>query len=344
LPYPRPPASSTRTREVVDGGEPIRIKRRTRAIGAFPNRGRRQSTAHGLTRLRRIDERVEFEIPPRVTRDDLAVACSISPPRRRSDLARTAAGGRHEAREPLSDFARGACPCPFRVFCQSPSFGGRMSDWGKWGRDGAPTTGWSFVAMEELPDRTLTCEMCERIRIRLIHELRHPDYPVTLRVGCCCAEKMEQDEVGPAARERKFRNLRQRRVRWLTRRWIPLLGCPGGTYVNTNDQFYVEIRPLDRARTRWGGMIEDKVTHEVHNARHEHGTAVEARLAAFDSLERLLGRREKFFEERRAQRRAHLRQINEREAERLRRLQDSRRARHDQTRSRPTQPAGRMRR
>lgn len=41
--------------------------------------------------------------------------------------------------------------------------------------------------------------MCETQEIRYGHTMHHPDYEGDQEVGCICAERMEDDYVGPAS-------------------------------------------------------------------------------------------------------------------------------------------------
>jgi len=85
---------------------------------------------------------------------------------------------------------------------------------GKWTQAGVPHRGWTCVDIEDLGAPAHVCEMCEVILVRHVHEMEHPDYPETLRVGCVCAGHMEEDLVGARRREAAFKNGRQRRARW----------------------------------------------------------------------------------------------------------------------------------
>jgi len=75
---------------------------------------------------------------------------------------------------------------------------------GRWDQPGVPHRGWSFVMMEDAEDAACTCEMCGNERVRYIHLMSHPAYQ-SLRVGRVCAEKMQNDYVGPRQREQEFK-------------------------------------------------------------------------------------------------------------------------------------------
>jgi hypothetical protein len=61
--------------------------------------------------------------------------------------------------------------------------------------------------------------MCESVEIRYAHFMSHPDYPKTLKVGCVCAENMEQDYTRPKERERRLRSVATRRSNWKRKLW-----------------------------------------------------------------------------------------------------------------------------
>jgi hypothetical protein len=64
-----------------------------------------------------------------------------------------------------------------------------------------PHTGWTCVSIEDLGEPSETCEMCEHAEIRFVHVMSNPRWPQMLRCGYHCAGRMEEDFIGPAARE-----------------------------------------------------------------------------------------------------------------------------------------------
>jgi hypothetical protein len=79
------------------------------------------------------------------------------------------------------------------------------TSYGKWSERGVPHKGWVFVAMEDVEDDLVTCEMCETAQVRFVHIMRHEQYQGELRVGCICAERMEEDYTGPRKRETAYK-------------------------------------------------------------------------------------------------------------------------------------------
>lgn len=82
---------------------------------------------------------------------------------------------------------------------------------GRWDQSGVPHKGWSFDQMEDTEDATSKCEMCGNEKVRYVHVMSHPTYG-TLRVGCVCAEKMQDDYVEPRRRETEFKRRLKARV------------------------------------------------------------------------------------------------------------------------------------
>jgi hypothetical protein len=76
-----------------------------------------------------------------------------------------------------------------------------MTDFGKWSLPSMPHTGWTCVSTEDLGEPSEICEMCEHAEIRFVHAMSNPRWPQMLRCGYYCAGRMEEDFIGPAARE-----------------------------------------------------------------------------------------------------------------------------------------------
>jgi len=137
--------------------------------------------------------------------------------------------------------------------------------------------------MEDLEDDRETCEMCEVAEIRYVHIMTHPEQAASLRVGCVCAEHMEQDYTGPRLRERRL----VRRGKWLRRRWW-LTYSGTGYYLNT-DQFHLSIWPTNG--NGWTGRITDNTTERTVRAKRVYPSEAAAKLAAFDAMLVMKGQR-----------------------------------------------------
>jgi hypothetical protein len=77
---------------------------------------------------------------------------------------------------------------------------------GKWSQAGVPHKGWRCEDIDDVGDDLITCEMCECAEVRYVHTMSNPRWGGgTLRVGCVCAGRMEEDAVGAETREAEFK-------------------------------------------------------------------------------------------------------------------------------------------
>ncbi len=153
---------------------------------------------------------------------------------------------------------------------------------GKWGRSGVPHKGWTCIETEDLgKDNYETCEMCEAMEIRFVHEMTHVDYPDALRVGCICAGHMEQNRTTAERRDAKMRSRAEKRRRWLTRKWKH----SGRAEAISADGYTVTVYPF-----------EDYYSATVaghgwwRRSQRRYVTADAAKLAAFDVITHRLSR------------------------------------------------------
>ena len=159
---------------------------------------------------------------------------------------------------------------------------------GLWREAGVPHKGWRCVDMEDLraddPEAELDiCDMCRVQEIRYVHQMRHPDYPQQLAVGCVCAEKMEDDYQAPRRREAPLRSRAARRAKWLKLKWRR--SARGNDFIKV-DGYRVTVFPITRAgKTGWGGIIVDEANDKTTRARKVHPSPDAAKLAAFDTIE-----------------------------------------------------------
>jgi hypothetical protein len=158
--------------------------------------------------------------------------------------------------------------------------GDHVKGTGKWRQPGVPHRGWQCVNVEDLGEPIATCEMCEVMSIRYVHEMFHPDYE-TLHVGCICAGHMEQDLAGARKREQDFKQRASRRSRWLDRRWRESRN--GNSFLNTQDGFNVVVFEKGEG---WGARFVDKRTGRTRFSRRPYASEAEAKLAAFDEIAR----------------------------------------------------------
>lgn len=150
--------------------------------------------------------------------------------------------------------------------------------WGKWAQAGVPHRGWTCVGIEDLGEPSATCQMCERMTIRYVHYMEHPDYD-TLLCGCVCAGHMEEDLQRARHRESILKLNLARRDRWLGRRgWRR---TRNGNWMIVTDAFRITIF---RKGDGWSGVIVHPPTQRTVFARRTYPTCDAARLAAFDGM------------------------------------------------------------
>jgi hypothetical protein len=149
---------------------------------------------------------------------------------------------------------------------------------GKCSGPGVPHKGWKCVGLEDFGAPSQTCEMCEIIPIRFVHEMEHPDYPGKLCVGCVCAGHMEEDYAAPKERERVLRQKARRRQTWSDREWRT--SGKGNSYLNT-EGFNVVIFPLGRY---WKYRIENRRTEETKFSHSIYLTETDAKDASLGAL------------------------------------------------------------
>lgn len=101
-----------------------------------------------------------------------------------------------------------------------------------WDKKDVPHKGWICVEMIDLGEDAEgmdfetrkaelyeMCEMCNQEGIRYVHVMEHPEYEGQLRVGCICAENMENDYIAPREREKNLRNRQKRKMNFLKNDW-----------------------------------------------------------------------------------------------------------------------------
>jgi len=156
---------------------------------------------------------------------------------------------------------------------------------GKWGQVGVPHKGWSCTGIDDLGEPDRICEMCESRQIRYVHYMEHPDYAEELGVGCICAGHMEANYEAAVERERTLKNAANRRAKWLNRKWR--ISARGNPFIKT-DGFHIV---LYKYGSQWGGTITIRETEKEVKSRRRYATLDQAKLAAFDGMIFLKGRR-----------------------------------------------------
>lgn len=149
---------------------------------------------------------------------------------------------------------------------------------GKWSEKDIPKKGWSCVDIDDLGEPSLVCEMCETQDIRYVHVMEHPDYPELLRVGCVCAEHMEQDYVRPKEREKRLKRVARRRPSWAQREWQT--SRQGNPYINT-EGFNLTIF---RKEGGFGVVVSNRQTGAARSGRQTFPDEGAAKIAALNAL------------------------------------------------------------
>ena len=149
---------------------------------------------------------------------------------------------------------------------------------GKWDDPHIPKTGWSCVQVTDNEEPDYLCDMCEKIYIRYIHLMEHSDYDESLNVGCICAGHMEQDPARADRRERDFKLLQSRRLRWLVRDWRR--SRQGNEYLNA-DGFNVVIYRKD---DHWGARVLSIFSGRERVSQRRYETSDAAKMAALMAM------------------------------------------------------------
>ena len=148
---------------------------------------------------------------------------------------------------------------------------------GKWDRPDVPHRDWYCVNIYDHNKPDWICEMCDYQPVRYVHVMEHQNYG-TLKVGCICAGRMEQDIERARQREAQFTGTIKRRSKWLGRRWQT--SASGNEYINT-DGFNIVVFPRGGS---WSGRIEYRDTGKTIFSQKRYQTSQQAKLAAFDAI------------------------------------------------------------
>lgn len=156
------------------------------------------------------------------------------------------------------------------------------TDRGKWSQPGVPHKGWTCSDVEDLEDPSLVCEMCETVEIRYVHHMEHPDYPETLRVGCVCAEHMEENYTAPRERERLLRAIARRRASWKRRKWRTAFD--GSVFLNT-EGYRLSLAKVVRSTDRgWRITVEHRSSGWSKHGEKLFGSTDEAKAISLTAL------------------------------------------------------------
>ena len=152
-----------------------------------------------------------------------------------------------------------------------------------WKQSGIPHRGWSLLDVIDVredgqrEDETdyETCMMCGNEKIRYVHIVEHTEIDEEFRVGCMCAEKMTNDYVNPAKREKDLRNKASRRKNWSRKNWQ--LSKKGNLYLKIEGHLLVIF--TDKKKGKFKVMIDETTGVKSFD------TIDQAKIAAFNGVE-----------------------------------------------------------
>lgn len=154
--------------------------------------------------------------------------------------------------------------------------------YGKWSKPGVPHHGWNFIDLIDLGEPLQVCEMCEHAEVRYVHLMEHVNYSETLKVGCVCAERMENDYVNPRMRENKFKSTAKRKSNWKKRKWK--ISRKGNFYTEV-DGLVIVIFPRNlNGQEGWSLSVKNKNTEKQQFGQILYLSVEEAKIAAFTAL------------------------------------------------------------
>ncbi|WP_188400438.1 hypothetical protein [Sporomusa sp. GT1] len=156
-----------------------------------------------------------------------------------------------------------------------------------WDKSGIPHKGWTCIFMEDLgadledldaderKDYYENCEMCNHEGIRYVHIMEHPEFDGQLRVGCSCAEKMEEDYANPRLREKALRNKYSRLATFMKKKWTLR---PNGNYTLKFKGYYITIMSSKFKKDEYGIIFNGKQTWKINSLS-------KAKRVAFDIID-----------------------------------------------------------
>jgi len=152
----------------------------------------------------------------------------------------------------------------------------------KWENPDIPHSGWECINIQDFGEPVMTCLMCGRETIRYVHYMRHPDYPVTLEVGCICAGKMEGNLQNAKERDSLLKSRLNKRKNWLNRNWK--ISNNGNKYIESDNHIIV-LKQIDGF---WKALVRAKTGGFNKWCDKKCKNENEAKLVAFDFLTGIL--------------------------------------------------------
>lgn len=118
-----------------------------------------------------------------------------------------------------------------------------------------PHKGWRAYAIDDFGDSRIDCEMCGNREVRWVHYMTHPNYPQDLKVGCVCAENMQDNYDGKQAEK-----VAKRKSNWF-KKWTTDC-CDGVLY--HHKALRGDIVKVFECNNLFYWLVERKNTDEYH--------------------------------------------------------------------------------
>lgn len=159
-----------------------------------------------------------------------------------------------------------------------------MASTGKWLDPRVPKRDWHCLNIEDLgPGESETCEMCEVMDIRYVHEMEHDEYPEILRCGCICAGHMELSVENAKSREASFRRLRRQLEKFSAIPGWELTG-DGGVVMTNARGFTIFLYPCMDNEGGWTFYVNHRSRHFASSSRRFSAPAAAA-IGALTAIE-----------------------------------------------------------
>jgi hypothetical protein len=143
-----------------------------------------------------------------------------------------------------------------------------------------PQNGWLCCNMEDLGKPIHICEMCGKEGVRYVHVMEHAECSEQLRVGCVCAEKMENDAINPKQRETKMKSRSRRLSAFLERDWRVM---QNGNLTTWYKDTRITIMRCKFRNDRFGIALDDEFVWKQNSLGI--GSIEAAKAVAFDLME-----------------------------------------------------------
>jgi len=164
---------------------------------------------------------------------------------------------------------------------------------GLWKESDVPYKNWKYAGFQDLMDKPENydlgienkqytpqlCEMCQIIKARFVHILKHHKYPHDLKVCSSCAEKMEEDSKRPKEREKISERRLDIRIRMLGEDWE--ISQNKNQYIRYLGYFVVVFEYDDG---NWGFSIGSIGDNNGSPASEKYEDEFEAQEAGCDAL------------------------------------------------------------